>query len=106
MPQPKLYRNRATRQKAYRRRRERARTNQVLAKGLPSLPAIATMPGTARWTQDIIDATHLLTVLEEEMRDYYGEHSPEQKEEYKGDQHKERMQAIHRVIAALENVSF
>lgn len=106
MAQPKLYRDHAARQAAYRRRRERARTNQLLAKGLPPLPAIATMPGTARWTQAIQNATHLLADLEEEMRDYYGERSPEWKEDYKGDEHKERMQAIHRVIAALENVFF
>jgi hypothetical protein len=44
-------------------------------KGLAPLPAIASMPGNARWSQAIAQVTCLLQSTVDEMQDYYDQRS-------------------------------
>ena len=49
MPQPRHHVDAAARQRAYRTRQAQARVDEHAAKGLPSAPALATLPSRARW---------------------------------------------------------
>ena len=75
MPQPKVHESHAQRQAAYRRRCQEARSRQLQEKGLPDLPAISDIPGTARWRQAAESAARLLALVEDEMQAYYNDRS-------------------------------
>jgi len=104
MPQPRLHRNHAARQAAYRSRQQQAQVQQLRARGLPSRPAISTMPGTARWTRATELAASLLSEIADEMTAYYDERSQEWQENEKGETHQQRIEAIQEVVGALESL--
>jgi len=60
MPQPKKYATRAEQQAAYRQRRGVSERELLAQKGLPTLPAIPTLPGQARWRAMLTQAQMLL----------------------------------------------
>jgi hypothetical protein len=64
----------AQRQAAYRRRR-RDMVDDLMARGLPKLPAVSTIPGWPRWKAAMSRITAQLEVIESEMTDYYDERS-------------------------------
>ena len=77
MPQPRMHSSHAARQAAYRRRQEQAREKQLRERGLPPLPAIATLPGYARWNAAISQDACLLSSVVAEMQDYFDARSDE-----------------------------
>lgn len=104
MPAPKLYRDHAARQAAYRKRQKQTREQEREEKGLPPLPAIATMPGHARWSQTLARASCLLTMVVAEMQAYFDERSETWQEGDRGGDHQQRMEAIQEILDALEAV--
>ena len=101
MPQPKIHASAAARQAAYRQRCEQARRTALAAKGLPSLPAIATIPGGARWKASLTSAQELIAETLSEMRDYFDERSERWQESPRGDEHQERIAAVEAILDAL-----
>lgn len=110
MPQPRLHISHAARQAAYRRRQEAARQGEAarqsehMAKGLPPLPAIATLPGNARWRQATSHAARLLADILAEMEEYCDERSEAWQESERGEAHQERMDALRQMVEALDEV--
>jgi hypothetical protein len=75
MPQPRKYQTRAEQQAAYRQGRAAAEQGLLAQKGLPPLPAIATLPGHLRWNAMIKQAHTLLFTAAEEMQSYHDDRS-------------------------------
>jgi hypothetical protein len=101
MPQRKLYASHAQRQAAYAKRCKEARQRQLEEKGLPPLPALPAMPGTARWRQAIANAADLLAMVGQEMEAYFDDRSEEWQQSQKGDNFRERIDAI---LEARDNI--
>ena len=102
MPQPRMHASHAARQAAYRRRQEQERHQDLRNRGLPPLPAIATIPGHARWNQAISQANCLLTMVVGEMQDYFDDRSEQWQADDRGDVHQQRIEAIQQIVDALE----
>jgi hypothetical protein len=105
MPQPKKYPSAAERQRAYLARKAEAQRQQLQAKGLPPLPAIATMPGERRWKGLLASAQATLQMLHEEMQTYHAQRSEAWQEGENGQAMAERLEALEAVIAELEDLS-
>ena len=75
MPQPRKYASPAARQAAYHLRTEQTRREQLRAKGLPTTPAIPTIPGYPRWRRAIEQAQCLLEMVHTEMEQYADQRS-------------------------------
>lgn len=101
MPQPKKHASPAERQAAYRTRCERARQNQASAKGLPSLPSLATMPGWSRWNATFQMAHALMDGAVSEMQEYFDDRSDTWQESERGEDHQERLASTEAVLDAL-----
>jgi protein involved in temperature-dependent protein secretion len=104
MPQPKLHACAAARQAAYRQRCEQARQAALAAKGLPSLPVLATIPGGARWKASLRSAQELIADTLGEMQDYFDERSESWQESSRGEEHQERIASVEAVLEALEEL--
>ena len=104
VPQPRLHRDRAARQAAYRARCERARQVALAAKGLPSLPAIASMPGWARWNASLTAAHQMLAGTVSEMQDYFDDRSETWQESERGEEHQERIASAEAVLEGLADL--
>jgi hypothetical protein len=104
MPQPRMHTSHAARQATYRRRQEQARAEQLRNRGLPPLPAIAAMPGSARWTGAISHAICLLTGVVSEMENYFIDRSEQWRESDRGETHQQRIEAVQEIINELESV--
>jgi len=94
MPQPAKYRSNAERQAAYRRRLHQNHDALQAAKGLPPLPAIATIPGWIRWRQVLGDAARALQEVHDQMQCYYDDRSEQWQQSEKADEFTERMNAL------------
>ena len=105
MPQPKRYASHAQRQAAYHKRREQARARQLEQKGLPPLPAIPAMPGSARWRQAITHATHLLAMVEQEMEAYFDDRSEQWQESEKAEAFQEQLGEVEQARQTLEDLT-
>src|SRR5688500_14144562 len=104
MPTPRRHTNQAARQAAYRRRLAQARERELAARGLPALPAIATMPGHARWQALIRQASRLLQTVAEEMQEYSDERSETWQESERGTAFLEHLQAVEDAQRAAEEL--
>lgn len=102
MPQPAKYRSNADRQAAYRRRLHQNRDALQAAKGLPPLPAIATIPGWSRWRQVLNDASRALQVVHDQMQTYFDERSEQWQESEKADQFTEKMDALEELVDQID----
>jgi hypothetical protein len=102
MPTPRRYANRAQQQTAYRQRQAQARQAEMQAKGLPPLPAIATMPGRPRWRAMIQQALLLLEAVQKEMDDYAQQRSDAWQESERAESFAERQQAVEEALDALQ----
>lgn len=71
MPTHRQHADQAARQAAYRRRLAETRRKELEAKGLPSLPPVASIPGHPRWQALTQQAVLLLHTVQEEMQDYF-----------------------------------
>ncbi len=87
----------ADRQKRYRRREQ-------IDKGLPPMPSISSMPGTARWTATLAAAEALVNETFDEMENYYEERSMNWRESWQADQHKERQREIKAILKKFDQV--
>lgn len=104
VPQPRIHPSHAARQAAYRRRQKQARAQQLRARGLPPLPAIATLPGSARWAAAISQAACLLTSVIAEMQDYFEARSEQWQDGERAETHQQRIEAVQEIVDALEVV--
>ena len=102
MPQPRLHASHAARQAAYRKRQQQARAREAATKGLPPLPAIATMPGNPRWTQAVAHARSLLAEVLDEMTTYLEDRSDAWRESGRAETLQHRMEAVQESLDALE----
>jgi len=98
MPTPRKYATRALRQAAYRQRTRQSQDNLLLQRGLPLGPAIASMPGTARWNAAIKQARGLVETVVEEMQGYHDDRSEQWKETTQASSLIERMDALRELI--------
>ena len=105
MPTPRRYANPAERQAAYRQRQVEARRKEQAAKGLPPLPAVASLPGYTRWQALLQQAGLLLGTIQEEMQEYYDGRSQSWQEGERGEAFLERLQAIQEAQAAVEDLT-
>jgi hypothetical protein len=84
MPASGKYLTQADRQRAYRKRQTEARIAELQARGLPAMPRIPSMPGTARWKAMKEAAHSLLETVLAEMEHYQGERSQEWQDSQRG----------------------
>ena len=105
MPQARKYATRAEQQSAYRQRCQQARAAELSAKGLPPLPAIATLPGWPRWNASLKAAHELLTCTLDELQRYYDDRSEDWQESERGEEHQERIDSLEAVLDALDEIA-
>jgi hypothetical protein len=101
MPTPKQYASAAERQRAYRQRQAQAR-RQPDVSAVPRLPAIATMPGEARWRALHQHASALLSTLQTEMLAYYEARSETWQESERGELFLARLEALESLLDGLD----
>ena len=102
MPTPRKYENARARHAAYRKRQAEARRLEQQRKGLPTLPAIPAMPGTARWEKMLAEITVMLHTVTEEREDYQEDRSEEWQESDKGETFVERTDALKEIENLLD----
>jgi hypothetical protein len=105
MPTPKQHTNRAERQRAYRQRLAEARATERAAKGLPTAPAIPTMPGTARWEALIAGALSALEASRDAMQVYFDERSENWQESERGEELRERIETLESMIERFDELN-
>jgi hypothetical protein len=105
MPTPRRYASPAERQAAYRRRCAALRSKELEAKGMPPLPAVASLPGHRRWQALIRQASQLLQTVQAEMGAYYEERSENWQASERGEAFLDRLQAIQETQAAVEELA-
>jgi hypothetical protein len=101
MPQQRKYNTNAARQEAYRARREQARQIALAAKGLPSLPAIASLPGWPRWNASFTAAHALIADSLSQMQDYFADRSENWQQSERGEEHQERIASMEAALDAV-----
>jgi hypothetical protein len=99
-----VYASAAARQAAYRARCEKARQDALRRKGLPALPAIATLPGWARWNASLAAAQGLLQQVSQEMQDYYDARTENWQESERGEEFTARQEAVALLADELESL--
>ena len=104
MPTPRQYANRAQRQAAYRQRIAEARRKEMEARGVPPLPAVATIPGHPRWQALIQQAVLLLQTVQEEMQNYYDQRLDTWQESERGEAFLEHLQAVQEAQSVTEDL--
>ena len=104
MPQPRNYLNRATQQVAYRKRQACSQQELLSLKGLPPLPAIATMPGQARWSAIIAQAQSLLCQASDEMQSYHDDRSEQWQDGPRAEELLVRLEHLQEAVAELQEI--
>ena len=108
MPRPRLNPERnltpAEKQAAYRERQKQARLAELQRKGLPPVPAVPTMPGTARWKALAEQARVALATMQAEMEAYYEDRSEEWQESERGEAMQEKIEGIAELLENLEAI--
>ena len=102
MPTPKQYATSAARQHAYRLRAALSRQQQLQAKGLPVLPAIASLPGETRWRALHQQAVVALATQQTEMQSYYDARSDTWQASERGDLFLARLEALESLLNELD----
>ena len=69
-------------------------------------PAVATLPGNARWRALLGHAHLLLLTVQEEMQEYHDQRTETWQESDRGEVFRERLEAIQAAQSAVEEVSF
>lgn len=96
----------AARQQRFRERQAAARAAELAQKGLPTAPAIPTMPSRARWNALIAQAAAALNACREEAQSYFDDRSEEWQESEKGEKIREQIEALENITEELGNVAF
>jgi hypothetical protein len=105
MPTPRKYESAADKQKAYRERMKDARLQELHQKGLPAIPAIPTMPGTARWRALETQAHTALSTVCDEMQEYFDGRTVAWQENVPGEKFSARLDSILDVLESLEELA-
>lgn len=95
----------AARQQRFRERQQEARRREQAAKGLPALPAIATLPGYTRWRAALEAAHALVVVVQEEMAAYYDDRSEVWQEGDAGVLFQERQEEVEALLSQWEELT-
>jgi hypothetical protein len=104
MPTPKKYETEAEKHRAYRERKAAARLAELQQKGLPPVPPIATMPGTARWKALHEQAVKALETIRDEMQSYSEERSEQWQESERGEEFAARLEALEEMLSSLSDL--
>jgi len=88
----------AQRQAAYRRRRRAAIDGLMTARGLPTLPAVSTIPRWPRWKEAMNRIAAQLEVIEREMTDYYEERSERWQESQRAEAFDENLNVLRTIM--------
>ena len=102
MAQARSYESAAARQAAYRARQKQAQAAQLQAKGLPPLPALPPLPGTARWQALLAQAQWALQTAGQEMESYAAARSESWMESERGALFEERLEAVQEALSSVE----
>jgi|SRR5580698_6330197 hypothetical protein len=95
----------ALRQQRFRQRQKQNRKREQEAKGLPALPAISSIPGTARWRAALRAAQALMQAIAQEMAGYYDERSDTWLESDAAELFAERQQEVEDALSMLEAIT-
>jgi hypothetical protein len=95
----------AARQQRFRERQALTRSGEQTAKGLPSLPAIASLPGHARWRAMISQAQMLLNTASEEMQSYSEDHSDAWQESIAAEDLLAKVELLQEAVAQLQTIA-
>jgi hypothetical protein len=71
-------------------------------RGLPDLPAIATIPGWARWKEAMTRIVYQMEMVENEMTQYYDERSDRWQESDQADTFYERREILRHIIESTQ----
>jgi hypothetical protein len=104
MPQSRIYASDAARQAAFRQRAQRARLEELAAKGLPALPRVTSLPGTVRWRALLEQAQTLLETAATEMQDYWDDRSEAWQEGDRAEQMAENIDTIQQIAGSIGEV--
>jgi hypothetical protein len=104
MPAPRKYAARKDRQAAYRMRQKGALDRMLARKGLPALPTISAMPGTARWKAALASAQALLEQTQAEIDDYIQDRSEAWQESDRADTFAAAAQSLDEIAEMIEQV--
>lgn len=104
MPQPGKYPNNAARQAAYRQRCRQAAKEQARKRGLPPLPALPPLPGSARWRAALALAQRLLEEVCSQMQTYFEQRSETWQESERGQDFIQRLQELEEVCEQMETL--
>jgi hypothetical protein len=96
----------AKRQREFRKRQQAARESELRARGLPALPVITTMPGTARWKAAITAAEALVSQTLTEMEAYRDDRSERWADSEACANHTEREDALTEIAENLQSVLY
>lgn len=102
MPRTRKYESHKDRQAAYRARQEIARRQEMRDRGLPAMPALATMPGHTRWNAALKRSFEILTMVHAEMATYFDERTDTWREGDRGEALTERIEALESLCSDLE----
>ena len=94
----------AERQAAYRRRQAENRANKAEESALVPLPAISSVPGTARWRQALAYASFHAATVRDEMQAYHDERTERWQESDRADEFRERLERIEELCDSLDEV--
>lgn len=104
MPTPRKYESLAQKQAAYRQRRQQAVQDQQREKSLPALPAIAAMPGTARWEQTLRYIETMVIQLQDEIQEYVDQRSDAWRETERAEQMQNNLQTLEEILDNLQSI--
>ena len=82
----------------------RAQRELLAKKGLPSLPAIPTMPGNARWSAMIQQAHILLSEAVDEMQNYHDDRSEQWQDSDKAEDLLAKVECLQETMEQLQEV--
>ncbi len=105
MPQERKHATNSARQAAYRLRQAEVRQAERTEKGLPSVPAIANLPGHKRWRTALRYALALLRLVQEEMVVYFDARSETWQESERGVTHQERIDTLEELLSTLDELT-
>jgi hypothetical protein len=94
----------ALRQRRFRKRQQEARKRELKEKGLPPMPTISTMPGTARWQAALESAEALLGDVVAEMENYYDDRTETWQDSIAGADHQQRQHDLNKMLSELGEI--
>ena len=105
MSQPTRYASSAERQAAYRQRRALCEASRAREAGIVPLPAIPSIPGTARWRQALAHAAFHAETVRDEMQAYHDSRTERWQESQRAEEFQERLALVELIVEQLEEVS-